>query len=523
MKTFKLGGRPVWFNHHLGETGDRALMQHRPRSGAYVIDVLENTAGRPIPSVGTRFKQMCDDTLKGKPSAEEVLVLAKYALEHGLLDKNKVTARLGFVDIMDKLAETEKSNTAVAAYLKVKADLARPLPTDEAFVTWKDKILSNYKITQDDKHHFALIHGIDLSEADVKIRLDRLETSFRSFFYWWAMRGISLPVPTERLIAVCTEKTDDFKKLRQQLTNSPVLADSFFARREIAAVFNVKRTDEPYTNLDNVAQPLWEKGFDRRLILTAKAKQGYPRTLQGAQVHEQRMTALILKAMETEWEKTNSSHEASRQLMFATGLLPAKVQVPEWIQFGMGSLFEIPLQAPWGGAGAPNPYWQPRFLEYKYEATPTETLLKVITDGYFRGKKPLGPKATTAERQERAGELRKARAAAWALTFFLAKDNLDGLQRYFKELARMPRDVALDDKVLTDAFARAFDCVDASKKTDMAKLGQIAQRWIPYIKTQSIDGATIHKKIRDYYSRMLPKVAPPGAGVPGAGGAGRIN
>jgi hypothetical protein len=515
IKTFKLAGKPVKFHHYnLIEGNGTAVMQHRAPNGAYVVDVLENTAGRPIPSVGAQLKQKWDDVTKGKPTAEEVLAVAKFALEHGLLDKNKISGRPGFVDIMEKLAETEKNNTAVNAFLKVKEELARPLPADEALVAWKDKILINYKITQDDRHHYALVHSTDMSDADVRLRLDRLETAYRSFYYWWAMRGITLPVPKERLIAVLTEKKDDFKKLRLQLTTSPEVTDSFFARREVTSIFNARRTDEPYTNLDNVAQTLWEKGFHRTNILKGLTKIGYPRKMSSEEAKEPRMTALILRALEVEWEKTNSSHEVARQLMFATGLLPAKVQVPEWLQFGMGSFFEVPLQAPWGGAGAPSPYWHPRFLEYKYEASPRDTLLKVITDGYFRGKKPLGPKATAEERHERAAEVRKGRAAAWALTYFLAKDNLDGLQRYFKELSRMPRDVALDDKVLTDAFARAFDCVDASKKTDFGKLGALAGRWTGYIKQTSIEGASIHKKIRDYYSRMIPKT-PPGAGVPG--------
>ena len=50
------------------------------------------------------------------------------------------------------------------------------------------------------------------------------------------------------------------------------------------------------------------------------------------------------------------------------------------------------------------------------------------------------------------------RASAWALTYFLAQQKLTGLQAYFKELSKMPRDIDLDDKALIACFARAMNC-----------------------------------------------------------------
>jgi hypothetical protein len=216
------------------------------------------------------------------------------------------------------------------------------------------------------------------------------------------------------------------------------------------------------------------------------------------------------------------SHEASRQLSFASGLLPSKVNVPEWLQFGMGSFFETPLQSPWPTVGAPNPYWLPRFKEFnsgknaklKYESSPYRTLVKVITDGYFREGVAVGlirgEKAADRANRVRAaqeGQLRKARAAAWALTFYLAREHLPSLQRYFKELSRQPRDIELDQKTLLTCFQKAFSGED---------LTRLANRWVTYINTAQLEASAVHEKIREIHAQMnKPPTTGVGIGLPG--------
>jgi hypothetical protein len=494
----------------------------------YEAELIETKAGTHLATVASRFKTKLEASRKDKYPADQVVKqVATWALEHGLVDE--------FAQVMDKLAETDKGHPAVKAYLKVKADLARPLSTENLAETWKSKLLRDYVIHQDDTHHFALIHAQGADELALKARLDRLERNFRSYYYWWATRGINLPMPTGRLVAVWTERGDDYSRLRKTLTSSAPVADSFFARRESLSVFAKERGDLPYLTLKTASEPLWEKLFDRKLLLST-ANRGFPKVVDGRpinplgpQVEVPRMYALMLKAMEHEWDATNSSHEAARQLVFASGLLPRNVNAPEWIGFGMGSFFETPLQSPWTATAAPSTYWLPRFTEYqkagKYESRPGDTLVKLVTDSYFRGKPPLGEKATAEERNERALEQRRARAASWSLTYFLAKQELDGLQRYFKELSRMPRDVELDDNVLLAAFARAFDCVDASKNVDRAKLNNLGDRWMNYINRQIVEAEGVHKKIRTFFEKMSKQRQQQrnnnnGPGFPGPGGPG---
>jgi hypothetical protein len=524
VKAFKSGTTPLTLRHRWG----RALFVHK----SYFYDVipLEMSGGKLLPSIRTRFQTKHDELMKTKPSTEDILQLARWALEHGLVDE--------FAKVMDKLADTDKTNLAVTTYVKVKAALARPLSNEDVAGAWKSRLLDGYKITQSETHHFALLHNAttDLA-AEVEPQLNRLEKTFKSFYFWWALRGVALPVPAQRQVAIIAEKPDDFRRLRRHLTASPTLADSFFARRECLSVFSHKRGDEIYAGLERLAKPEWNKGFVAKDLLSGNPRSGLPRGRQPEEAYIPRTYAVLLKALEEEWEATSITHNASRQLLFASGLMPRNVNAPEWVQFGMGSFFETPLQSPWGGAGGASPYWLPRFREAlkgkKYGANDYETLVQVVTDAGFRARparvKPRqGESIESAARRVQETQQRRARAAAWALTFYLAngEKTLDGLRRYFKELALMPRDVELDDQVLLSAFARAFDCVNPDRSINKARLTTLANRWISFINSQHLEAESVHKQIREHYQQITkartPGTSAPGTGTRPGGGGGSI-
>src|SRR5207244_97163 len=96
---------------------------------------------------------------------------------------------------------------------------------------------------------------------------------------------------------------------------------------------------------------------------------------------------LVEKAAQTEAERATISHAATRQLLFATGLLPRHVDVPEWIQYGLSSFFETPAGAFYPGVGLPS--WT-NLLKFKYynakkRLRPSgDVLLRVVADKYFR-------------------------------------------------------------------------------------------------------------------------------------------
>jgi len=508
-KRFLEGLSEVPFRHPWG------TIKLAKKTVMYEASFLEKETGIPLPSPDKLFPARLDEVFKGKekPSADAAVKLAFWCLEHGLTDD--------CAKVMDKIAETDKSHASVKAYLAVKAALARPLARANTARRWKERLLGDYNISQTDSHHYALLHSRKLEDATPQ--LDRLEQSFKCYYYWWALRGVVLPVPRERQVAVLTEQRPDFRKLEKNLSASPPVTDSFTGRREGLVVFAGKRGDLMYDKVDKGSQSVWESGWDRKALLSGKSDRGVPKNIpriaaiRNEMSRGPRFSALLLKALENEWEQTGMSHEVARQQLFASGLLPHNVNAPEWVQFGMGSFFEAPLQSPWQTVGAANPYWLPRFKEYwkkdpktrksKYEATPLKTLEKVVTDAYFREKAVIEPIAEEKPdereaRQKKADELqqRKARAASWALMYFLAKPpavpgdrtHLPGLQRYFKELSKLPRDMELDEKALLACFKRAFG-------NDLTRL---ANSWISFINSETLEGGSVHEKIREIYARL---------------------
>jgi hypothetical protein len=483
------------------------------------VTLLEKSNGGQIPTVKERFAARKKEEMGGPekaPTPKAIERVARYALEMGLVDE--------CAKVLDELAENDKNHPVIKAYLTVKADLDKPVDRLEAAAKWQAKLLDGYKISQNDKQHVALIHHAKIDPNEVKPHLEQLERTVRAYYYWWAMRGIVLPVAKERQVAVLTESPSHFSVLQTNLTPSPVMADSFHARREATTVLSSKRTDLAYSKMDTEARKKWAEGYNMEDLLNWKGKdtkgvpkvdrQGRPiQALRPVLARQPRIYALILKLMEAEYQQTALTHEASRQLLFASKLLPRNVNAPEWVQFGMGSFFETPLQSPWPSIGAANPYWLPRFKESyakkKYEATPAATLKRVVTDGYFREK----PKSNKHEDVE--SHLRRARSASWALTYYLARTEtyLPKLQRYFKELSKQPRDTELDEKTLWACFTKAFDL-----DTD-DKVATLANNWLRYIQTETLEASAIHEKIRKTYADMnAPPPAPKQGNGPGIGG-----
>ena len=121
--------------------------------------------------------------------------------------------------------------------------------------------------------------------------------------------------------------------------------------------------------------------------------------------------------------------------------------------------------------------------------------------------------------------MRKSRATAWSLTYFLAQKKLDGLLHYFKELGRMPRDLELNEDTLLNGFARAFDCVDGTKKVDTRKLSSLADQWYRYIETTPVEPEleAVHKLVQNKLQEAATKAKEHEGKHPktGAGPAGR--
>jgi hypothetical protein len=531
VKRFESGLRPVNFRTKWG------LAHLRKQTPISKVVLLKQSDGKPLATVGRRFEERKTETFMGTPAPVQLVELADWSLEHGLVGR--------FPEVMDKLLELDKNHPAAVAYAQVQGALKRPAEPGEAG-SWRARLVEGYKLDLPDGAHYAVIHNSSgPSSEEYKSALADLENTFRGYYYWWALRGIALPVPRERQVVVVTHEPSDFRRLHDLLAAGPVVVDGYFARREGLTVMSAKRLDEPYDALDKFSSNWWHRGFKPDQVLLGKNTVGVPRGSSPNDISDAQMLALLLKAMEAEGELATVSHDASRQIVYASGLLPRNVAAPEWVLFGLGSFFETPQQAPWPGVGAPSFYWLPLFKEMKgdskgvrFESTPFDTLKMVVTDHYFRHLPPPG-EADTPLRRAHDDAVRRARTAAWGMTYFLAKEKLDALQRYLEQMSKMPRDMELSEATLMECFARAVGALDASGKPDVARLKSIANQWYTFISNVTLESEQMRQEIRNSYEEMiarnLPPAAPPGAapgnplnpagpgrpGAPGAGGGGR--
>ncbi len=446
-----------------------------------------------VPTVAERFRAKSKDVFKDKsgekPAADKLQDLAEYALTHDLNDD--------FVGVMNKWAAAYPDNNAVKAFQTVQAALDRPVTRDDA-AAWQRRLGDGYKtaISKGGKGHYLLFHNLSSNDqAEVQERLARLEDSMRTFYYWFALRGIALPVAEERQPALLTAKAPEFQRTRDSLTDPPVVADAFFARRPNLTVFCDRPLDPLYDMLDKASDPIWRHGnFVRQELVTGKEFAGYPKGTRVEDIAYADTLALLMKALEDETERAGVTNDASRQLLFASGLLPRGVAVPEWIQFGMGSFFETPEHSPWPTPAGPSTLYLPAYREEmrgkKFEGEPFKTMRKIVTDGYFH-------ELTTDDLKNKSAAQLRARTAAWSLTYFLAEKKLDNLQRYFKILSEMPRNLDLDDATLWEAFARSFDAYDPkTKRIDDAKLSNLAAQWQDYVGNVQMESEDLVKELQ---------------------------
>jgi hypothetical protein len=464
---------------------------------------------RPVPSVAKTFEVDYQKAHKdgGKATAEQLLGLAEQALSHGLLTD--------FTRVMDELVAADKDSAVSRAYQQVQADLAQPAAPNPDVAAWKTKLgIEVYRPLDNEQGHYTLLHsGPDL---EAKARLARLESTCRSFYYWYALHGKALPVPHERLLAIVVGQPDElFPRTHQIFGAMPLVADGFYARRDNLVIFSGDPRDDSYKEL-------------KTAVTAGEAKSGGDTSglLKGRGDESLQTAMLMLKALEQDAEVAAVTQEGSRQMLASSGLLPRHVEVPDWVEFGTGSFFGTAQASPWpslGGACSSLLDQNNYLATYKVWSKSKNKLLdepklaleRVVTDFYFRQAKGSKDKVL----------MHRARTLSWALTFYLARQKLDGLLRYYEELSKLPRDLEFDDKVLLACFARAFELVEVKKPDtiDAAKFGKFARDWNENINLTTLEPA-VNESLEELRkaAQNKPKVGGNPANPGGGGNKGPI-
>ncbi len=456
-------------------------------------------------------------TKEGK-TPERLLLLAEWALERGLLTQ--------FNKLIADVKAMAPGNATVRAVEKAAAALkARPGQDDPAAASLtRDLAEEGYRPVQSEAGHYTLLTNVKNAQGDpsVKRRLDQMEETYQTFYYWFAMKGSPRPVPNYRLVAVLVRETEsnstkEFESKHVLFDQVPMVADGFTARRDNVVILSTRRTDEAFNTLVRNNTQLWTehrlKGHD--LLNDPKMLQRRGKDVGATKIPVLQTLALLQEAMQEESEHATVTHECVRQLEAASGLIPRNVNAAEWAQFGLAAFFETPHHAFYPVHGAAN--WN-HLVNFKYHRRPKvgklgnkkplDILLSVISDRYFqtayRGLREQGEVSTEKDKEAQANrvadQLEIARCTAWALTYYLMTNHQDKLLAYYGELRKLPRDVEYDAGVLKTAFGRAFgmlaaDPADPRKQTlDLKAAAGLAEAWMRNMHSVQLDVVDIEQR-----------------------------
>jgi hypothetical protein len=494
-------------------------IEHKWGHATIVESDLIKVTSIKIDKVSVKYNKLSKTAHKDKSDKTALLALAKWSLRHGLVKE--------LPKIMDEVGKIAPRDPAVVAYKQVDAAIKARPGTDDPAASWlKTKAMGINDVKNHPSAHYTLLSdSADKSEID--LYLERLEDSYKTFFYWFALQGRVLQVPKHKLIAILMTRRDEFNRYHDIFKTTPLEAAGFTARRDNVPVMYAKRLDPLYVQLDKENTKTWGGKNPRPVLL--KGTKRMPESFTRA---DDEALTLFQTVMEEETQLATVSHAAIRQLLSVAGLpqegdssamtpiLARNLAGPEWVRFGMASFFETPEGAYWPGAAVANwkQYVQFMFLlEDKKLENPTDVLEKVITDQYFRD-------AMVAKTdKERDASLQMARATSWALVYYLASgDDRDAQQRtgkgltYLRLLSKLPRDMELSKAAMKKAFAEAFGLPDRNAETLFANNWFAAIRKLPVEVPGFIEAA---KKARNAAKAkdedLPPAVGPLGPNRPG--------
>jgi hypothetical protein len=505
------GPRIMEFDHRFGRKG---RFPEAPDRVEYTY-VQKDSVGKDY---GKKFGKDLSD---GK-DADRLYIAATWALAHGLTKS--------FHDAMTILAKVDPKHFAVVNYQRVQADLKRPLDADDpTSVALLNQLKEEFSLVSVSKGgHYGILTKPSgpQSVAMINSRAARFEEAFENFFYWFAMQeGVTQPaMPKYRLYAVLIDDRNSFHTTHSLWGHPPMVADGFTPRRDNLIILSTRRLDENYSIFEKNVSPLWTKGISREELIKgdiwdrAQAKQD-PLLFSAFQT-----LAVVQKAMEDEGERASISHEATKQLLFATGVLPRLVNVPEWLQAGMASYFDTPHGSLYPGLGLPS--WShlvsfKHYLKKNRLGTSHEMFLKTISNQFFLDAQQAAEdhKADADKPPVVQEGFEMARGTAWALVYFLLdKKKTAQLLQFTHELNHLPRDLELDERTLQACFGRAFNLIDAKdpRRLDPVKSRAFASEWFDYMMQVELEVPQARQILTDYRYPPAKRKASPQSNQPGA-------
>ncbi len=512
-KIKELPGKVLYLEHKWGKTA-------YPDENREIR--LQLITSSELKSPSAQYNERRNSIVNGPDNGlDRYLELAIWCLEVGLLEKCQV--EMSTVE-KSAAAKDAKVSTKVAraleAYKQVKPIIADGIAKQEKANAWKQKL--RYLGVATSKH-YALVHNSEDPARDgVQRRLDALENNFKTFYLLFALKGKALPAPAEKLPAILVADSGVFNKAKQTFEVGDLISDGLYARQENLTVFAPTRLDEGWRLFNQEMRDIYQKHQVDLLKGQFPDFGKFPEDLQvkATQVARAQIFALVEAALQEESEIAVATHQGTLQLFTATGLLPRNTAAPDWLRFGLASLFEMPKgpfpgengtfvrMAFWPGAGGPNWEWR-RYLDEMIQdhlipEQPTDLLWQTLNGSAFERARELlakppevGGKDPTEAAQTEIG---RGRCLTWALTYYLFTDRFPEFLAFLNDLGNQPRNVDVDQYLFLMTFCNAFHIdtaglTPANLRGNLNAYDEFAKNWISAVKR--VDLPTVPLKLDD--------------------------
>jgi hypothetical protein len=309
-----------------------------------------------------------------------------------------------------KTAATPQVDRFVTAYEKIQKPIRASAvkPSDAQY--WKETLVTNYPPmpTDQTRGHYCLIYW-DATQDERDRRLSKLEENFQAFFLLHALHGTALPVPDKPLTVVLPRTAREAIQLSKSLDGLNLVADAFYAPEHDILVLSPERLDANGRSFSQQMRNLYRQGANRSDLLSGSRGPSINRvrTAKGTMAPEEvaRMMTMVMVEcfVEEESEWAGISREGSRQLMYATGVLPKHVALPLWLSNGSCEFYARPKGPVFStkgkedknyatltlhtGYGVPNYVRHKQFNEMRelkqLNSDPGMLLRNIISDTYF--------------------------------------------------------------------------------------------------------------------------------------------
>jgi hypothetical protein len=367
---------------------------------------------------------------KRSATVDDYLAAAKQAIRRGLLKE--------FRECCNAAYKIDPSHPSVLRLLEARKRLKRPIDDrDEPLTELKD-FVDRDAMQVASSTHYVMLHDTGSTKAGrgkltrSDKRLELLETVYESYFMKFALDGILLEPPQERMKVVLFGEEKDYLSFSTQLDASLGSALGYWSPKNNIAVFFDQGTTQRMKALKSMSEELQRQKVRARGTVVSKETAHLANTLD-----------LLVKIIREEDDIEVVSHEATHQLAGNTGLMPRDKIAMRWAHEGLASYFETSSDAGWGGIGAVN---QGRLKGYRRvssdpERAPVELLVSDI----------LFDKASNGR------ETSDAYGQAWALTHFLMETRGEKLVDYYRKISEISEgEEGIRRSELVDQFKESF-------------------------------------------------------------------